>query len=545
MRNDVMWATDGGPIIGQIKHGKRYDSGSVSEDKYEVGKAEIDEKLIGLQQAVIEMNGTVGQITNSLVTLEAQYRTTVPGLAAEIAELKLDVNNIKNTAASTVEAITRLENKEAGDIQAVTEIISTINTGLDALSDLVHEHSTAISLNETEIQHLKSLISEIRAGVNSNTSGLAALSGTVSELTRTHQVDKATLDERINAVNTVLSNLTATVNSNAAQTETKISEIRSTLLTATQNIAALQNSFSTIETNVSALQTASSAASQDIATLKSNVSNISEEIESEKADIQRVESRMTSYEVSQSTLRNQILNVGQHADDRIDAVEADKDAVKQNVTNISNNLNEFTQETGIAMAELNRRVTILEGSEPLDILSFKATPAICEIGGSENVVLSWTISGGYETIRINDEVVTGDTSSKSVPNVRTDTEFTIAVTNIKGQTVTAKANVTFVNHVYIGTDATGAYTEGVIKAFDDDELTDSRARSIRYTANDEYLYYAYPKRLGASEFESNVGSGGFMDPRVVSVNNHSGYTEDYYIYRSANKLSGTFKINVV
>ena len=61
----------------------------------------------------------------------------------------------------------------------------------------------------------------------------------------------------------------------------------------------------------------------------------------------------------------------------------------------------------------------------------------------------------------------------------------------------------------------------------------------------EYIYYAYPKRLGTSEFMVNDFTGGFEDPAIVSIDNHSEFYEDYYVYRSANKLSSTFEVHVL
>ena len=63
--------------------------------------------------------------------------------------------------------------------------------------------------------------------------------------------------------------------------------------------------------------------------------------------------------------------------------------------------------------------------------------------------------------------------------------------------------------------------------------------------NDEYIYYSYPKRLGTSEFEINGFVGGFEDPTIIAIDNHSEYEEDYYVYRSANKISGTFTVHVI
>ena len=38
--------------------------------------------------------------------------------------------------------------------------------------------------------------------------------------------------------------------------------------------------------------------------------------------------------------------------------------------------------------------------------------------------------------------------------------------------------------------------------------------------------------------------GGFNAPVTVSINNHSGYAEDYYVYRSVNPLESALEITV-
>ena len=103
----------------------------------------------------------------------------------------------------------------------------------------------------------------------------------------------------------------------------------------------------------------------------------------------------------------------------------------------------------------------------------------------------------------------------------------------------------FVNHIFWGVSASANQTEGNVKALDNTELSDVRARTIHVSANNEYVYYAYPKRLGTSEFRVNGFTGGFEDPVIVSIDNHAGYDEDYYVYRSANKLNSTFDVHII
>jgi hypothetical protein len=56
-------------------------------------------------------------------------------------------------------------------------------------------------------------------------------------------------------------------------------------------------------------------------------------------------------------------------------------------------------------------------------------------------------------------------------------------------------------------------------------------------AND-YLLFAFPKRLGTVTFWVGGFEGGFEAAETVSVTNSNGWTEDYYAWRSTNKGLG-------
>ena len=58
----------------------------------------------------------------------------------------------------------------------------------------------------------------------------------------------------------------------------------------------------------------------------------------------------------------------------------------------------------------------------------------------------------------------------------------------------------------------------------------------------EYVWYAYPKRLGTAQMWQGGFQGGFEDPVSVPVTNGSGFTEDYYVYRSINSSLGKLAV---
>ena len=146
-------------------------------------------------------------------------------------------------------------------------------------------------------------------------------------------------------------------------------------------------------------------------------------------------------------------------------------------------------------------------------------------------------------ITINGEPVTG--TSKTYANVRDDTTYNLSVTDTKGNTLNSSVSVDFVNHLFWGVSDSPNQTEGTVKALDYTEMSDTRTRTIHVSPSNEYIYYAYPKRLGTSEFRVNGFTGGFENPVTVAIDNHSGYTEDYYVYRSVNKISGTIDVEII
>ena len=198
--------------------------------------------------------------------------------------------------------------------------------------------------------------------------------------------------------------------------------------------------------------------------------------------------------------------------------------------------------TAASIATINQRLANLEGGEAIGILSFTATPQTCEKGVTENIVLEWETKGDVKTTKINGEVVSGNT--KTIKNVQSNQEFTLTVSDAKGITDSKKVSVTFSNYIYWGTDTSGLMTEGTVKGLDYSELTDQRTRNISTNPYGAYVYYSYPKRLGASIFSVSGFTGGFTSPETVVINNPSGYQEDYYVYRSVNKLTGSLEIVV-
>lgn len=184
----------------------------------------------------------------------------------------------------------------------------------------------------------------------------------------------------------------------------------------------------------------------------------------------------------------------------------------------------------------------------LDSLLY-VSPTVSLTGGSTNqkgstvanVNLSWninktitsqSISGGIGSLTssIRTHTLTG-------VNLTTDTSYTITVGDgVKN--VSSTTSVVFRNTRNWGVSSSTTYNSALILGLSS-ELVESKAKSFTVTADtDQYIYYAYPSRLGAATFLVGGFEGGFSLAGTISHTNSSGYVENYYLYRSDNPSLG-------
>lgn len=346
--------------------------------------------------------------------------------------------------------------------------------------------------------------------------------GTVSE--ETYETDMTALNSKVSQLNTAVTNAQSGVTANEA-------EIRN-----------LKSGISDIRTQIGNLINTDAEHDREIAVLESSVSATGMQLTETRSAVSDLSTRMANCETTQATLRNQILNVSDSLNSRCDSLSTSLNAARQDIQELRRTVGELSVSTAASIATINQRLANLEGGEAIGILSFTATPQTCEKGVTENIVLEWETKGDVKTTKINGEVVSGNT--KTIKNVQSNQEFTLTVSDAKGITDSKKVSVTFSNYIYWGTDTSGLMTEGTVKGLDYSELTDQRTRNISTSPYGAYVYYSYPKRLGASIFSVSGFTGGFTSPETVVINNPSGYQEDYYVYRSVNKLTGSLEIVV-
>lgn len=96
------------------------------------------------------------------------------------------------------------------------------------------------------------------------------------------------------------------------------------------------------------------------------------------------------------------------------------------------------------------------------------------------------------------------------------------------------------NYIYDGVSTkSSGWTSADIRALSEAYRSNDNTRVFDVTAGvGEYIVYAAPTRLGLVNFYIGAVAGGFLSPVTINVTNAQGYTESYYVWRSANSGLG-------
>lgn len=251
---------------------------------------------------------------------------------------------------------------------------------------------------------------------------------------------------------------------------------------------------------------------------------------------------------------NRIQNVGGVAQTANEKTETNKADIKvintqiktigNSITSLNSKVSEVDKTYSDVTNKLSERIAIIETDGPMiGINNFKVTPALAELGKTVNAVVTWQLSRTPVSAVINGVDVTGKTQFLD-SGVTSNKEYTLSVLDEKNKESRKTISIEFANYVYWGVSEADAATESVIKILSDSELTNDKNKTVAFAANDQYIYYAYPSRLGESRFVYNGVAGGFTLVDQILVSNGSGYGEKYNIYRSDNKLNDEIEIAV-
>ena len=181
------------------------------------------------------------------------------------------------------------------------------------------------------------------------------------------------------------------------------------------------------------------------------------------------------------------------------------------------------------------------------INSFAATPSTAEMGSTvSSVTLSWAINKTPTALTLDGATIGVVEHPKTVTGTFTSNKtWTLKATDERGAESTKTATLSFLNGVYYGVATQpsvydSAFILGLTKNLRSSKLTSFSANA----GSGQYIYYCLPKRMGTCAFKVGGFDGGFSLVKTIPFTNASGYTEDYYMYRSDNAGLGQTAVTV-
>lgn len=184
---------------------------------------------------------------------------------------------------------------------------------------------------------------------------------------------------------------------------------------------------------------------------------------------------------------------------------------------------------------------IMDLINPFALQSFGVSPSLVEMGSTVNVVtLNWTSNKPADTASIAGIGAVPVASPYVLNNAGITNNRSFQLTLTRGaDTKQQSASISFQNRVYWGVSEIPELNQSLLVDLSN-QLSGSRGRSLTFDCTGgRYFYLAYPARLGAGSFKV----GGFtytdMQETLLDLQNASGFTEQYRVYRSGVIQFGT------
>ena len=223
-------------------------------------------------------------------------------------------------------------------------------------------------------------------------------------------------------------------------------------------------------------------------------------------------------------------------------------------TTVATQIGEKANQT--ALDSIDARVLALEAQigdmvyEPISITSFSHNVKDQERGTTvTNVTLSWEINKTPTILTLDGESISVDLTSHTVDNLsitwNNNKIWTLTAIDSAGNKSTKTTSITFANGIYYGASTMpNEYNSNFILGLTK-KLRNNKLSSFTVDAGEnQYIYYCLPTRLGECTFSVGGFTGGFTLSDTISFTNASGYTEDYYIYRSDKANLGSTTVNI-
>lgn len=188
--------------------------------------------------------------------------------------------------------------------------------------------------------------------------------------------------------------------------------------------------------------------------------------------------------------------------------------------------------------------------EPISITSFTHNAGTKEMGQTvTDVTLSWKVNKTPTSLTLDGALVDANITSKTISGLsvtwNNNKTWTLVATDDRNAESTKTTSITFCNGIYYGVGTIKSNFDSAFVTGLNKRLQTSKAYDFTVNPSAQYIYYAVPKRLGTVSFKVGGFEGGFEAPEIVSVTNSSSYTEDYYVYRSTNPITGSTAVDVI
>ena len=230
------------------------------------------------------------------------------------------------------------------------------------------------------------------------------------------------------------------------------------------------------------------------------------------------------------------------------------DKAVANITNGNENAtnSEIVQARG-TFTNLNSRLDDFSSkindllSVPIKINSFTGDTVVLENGQSlDKINLSWELNEEPVFLKLNNTVLDNSLREYAVtgPFIK-NADFTLEVTDKKGNKDTKTVSLKFLNKIYYGTSTSKDNNSALIDSMQNKILSEEKIKNITLTANkDEYMIYCIPSNFGNCHFYINGLEDGFEKVATIEYINEYGYKCDHDIYRTENTGLGTLNIEI-
>ena len=193
----------------------------------------------------------------------------------------------------------------------------------------------------------------------------------------------------------------------------------------------------------------------------------------------------------------------------------------------------------------------VSGGNSLEVGQTLTTPTITWVPNKTLNSYVLTLPNGSQFSGSSTFLTYSDTNSYTVTSQTSSRIWSVAGTDWKSANASRSTTVSWSYRIYAGGLSTiTPNSSDILTAGTTNSLGSSRTTlgSRSYTLNDQYWFVAYPSSLGTTS-SLKVNGLNFTDlAPVYTINpftNASGGTGSYYVYRTNNKLTGTYTMEVV